>query len=599
MKMGVRGKVLLPFVLLTLPIAAGSGWYLVEISQQQTTEAGLQAAMGLASQIRELRGYYTKRVVANAKANDMAISHDYGERDDAIPLPATMVLELTSILNEKEGYTIRLFSDYPFPWRTEGGAHDTFEEDALVALERNPDEPIWRQETLNGQEVIRYASADLMVAQGCVDCHNSHPQTPKNDWKLGDVRGVLEVIMPIDEAMVEAEDQAVRIGLGIGTALFFTLIVAGTLASKFLRPLGLLSAQARSIADGDLHQEAVVPESNDEVGQLGATFNEMLANLRKQMAEGEQLRKRLEAQAAQDKAHSAQAEAQRQRVLKVAEQVLVASGGVAGSAEQLAHTAQSLSESSDGQQQTVVDVASAVEELAASAEGEAHSVEELVRLISENSAALGRLASSITGVTQNSERMSQTVAGNSAAIEELAASIQSQADNAQEANRSAQEASQMAQESGEVVGQAIQAIERIAQRVRSSRATIQELGKSSEEISSIVAVINDIADQTNLLALNAAIEAARAGEQGRGFMVVADEVRKLAERTSQATQEIDEKIGRIQSDTHQAVGSMEEGMGEVEEGTELAAQSGEALSKIRTGVEGVNRLMGQLTTASR
>ena len=107
---------------------------------------------------------------------------------------------------------------------------------------------------------------------------------------------------------------------------------------------------------------------------------------------------------------------------------------------------------------------------------------------------------------------------------------------------------------------------------------IQNLGKRSEEIGSIVEVIDEIADQTNLLALNAAIEAARAGDAGRGFAVVAEEIRKLAERSMEATKEIANVIKQVQSETETAIKATEETYREGKGGIVLAGQSRDAFT---------------------
>jgi methyl-accepting chemotaxis protein len=142
-----------------------------------------------------------------------------------------------------------------------------------------------------------------------------------------------------------------------------------------------------------------------------------------------------------------------------------------------------------------------------------------------------------------------------------------------------------------VVAEAITGMGEIERTVARASADIFQLGKQSDEIGAIVAVIRGIAEQTNLLALNAAIEAARAGEQGRGFAVVADEVRKLAEKTGRATEEIGTMIGNIQAQVKQTVVSMEENRNHVQGGVERARKAGASLAEILASVQDISAMM--------
>jgi methyl-accepting chemotaxis protein len=140
---------------------------------------------------------------------------------------------------------------------------------------------------------------------------------------------------------------------------------------------------------------------------------------------------------------------------------------------------------------------------------------------------------------------------------------------------------------------------KISEAVQSSSAIIEDLGRQSDQITSIVKTIREIADQTNLLALNAAIEAARAGEQGRGFAVVADEVRKLAERTSRSTTEIASMVEKIQKGTRDAVGSMDAGVKQAGKGVDLAGQAGTSITEIREGALRVMQVVNNISDSIR
>ncbi len=240
--------------------------------------------------------------------------------------------------------------------------------------------------------------------------------------------------------------------------------------------------------------------------------------------------------------------------------------------------------------------------LATSVNAMADSMSDIVGKIANSAITLGssstQLTTSSANMNEGVNRQSAQTAQVATAMEEMNAAVIEVARNSHSATEAARSARDIAARGGDVVGQAINAMKEVAESTEITGTTIKNLGKSSEEIGTIVSVINDIADQTNLLALNAAIEAARAGEQGRGFAVVADEVRKLAERTTKATKEISEMINTIQDETSRAVEAMEEGTHKVENGMNLANEAGDALSKIVTGVEDVNDMISQIATAA-
>ncbi|MEO7252387.1 MAG: methyl-accepting chemotaxis protein [Arenimonas sp.] len=202
-------------------------------------------------------------------------------------------------------------------------------------------------------------------------------------------------------------------------------------------------------------------------------------------------------------------------------------------------------------------------------------------------------------LAEAAEHQAQQITSASAQIKDVASSIDMVSRNSAESADVAHRSVQIAAKGAEVVRQTIQGMDNIRDQIQETSKRIKRLGESSQEIGSIVELINDIAEQTNILALNAAIQAASAGEAGRGFAVVADEVQRLAERASNATKRIETLVQTIQSDTNEAVSSMEQTTAEVVAGARLAEDAGLALGEIEKVSNDLADLIQNISTAAR
>jgi twitching motility protein PilJ len=202
-------------------------------------------------------------------------------------------------------------------------------------------------------------------------------------------------------------------------------------------------------------------------------------------------------------------------------------------------------------------------------------------------------------LAEAAEHQAQEINSASDRINEIAASINQVSKNSAESAEVAQRSVRIATNGAGVVRQTIAGMDSIRDQIQETSKRIKRLGESSQEIGSIVELINDISEQTNILALNAAIQAASAGEAGRGFAVVADEVQRLAERSSNATKRIESLVQTIQADTNEAVSSMEQTTSEVVAGARLAEDAGTALGEIESVSTNLADLIQGISSAAQ
>ena len=191
-----------PIVVASTALILLAIFYLPSLSLNNQKEKITRESKEIVHHLKTFRSYYNEFVVSKVKnLPDIKVDYNHEYSSNTIPLPATTIHNISEKLSQNENVKVNFFSDYPFPNRA-NRVLDEFQKNSIKFLRENPNEIFIKQDIVDNKEVIRVALSDTMGSNNCVACHNGRADSPKKDWKLGDVGGVLEVVMPIHEEFV-------------------------------------------------------------------------------------------------------------------------------------------------------------------------------------------------------------------------------------------------------------------------------------------------------------------------------------------------------------------------------------------------------------
>ena len=361
-------------------------------------------------------------------------------------------------------------------------------------------------------------------------------------------------------------------------ATLVALVLGGFVAFRTARsitnPLAELMKVARQIGESGHLDHKIDIQRNDEIGDLGRTFDAMVTYLKEMAAvsdaiAGGNLAVEVKARSKNDMLGNAFA--------KMTEGLRGLVRNVRDASSQVASASTQVAGASDESAKISLQTSSAIDEV---------------------TSTMHEMSVNVQNMVKSTQVQASSVSETSASIDQMVASIQRVADTAKVlldiSNRSREEV-----HSGiTTMEKATEGLNKINTTIGSSGEIIGVLGQRADDIGKIIEVIDDLAEQTNLLALNAAIEAARAGEHGLGFAVVADEVRKLAEKSAQSTKEISELIQSIQKEARRAVENMEQSTSIVDQGLQLGSDLNTALRKISNVVTEVYKFAQEIGAAT-
>jgi methyl-accepting chemotaxis protein len=381
---------------------------------------------------------------------------------------------------------------------------------------------------------------------------------PIANWKL---------IVSVDEGAILAPLAGLR-ARAIGTtvlAIALMSALAGLLTYRALRPLREMTAWAKRASEGqgDLTQRLTI-HRQDELGEFAGYFNRFMDRLQEMV---QQVR---------------QASIQ---IVAISRQVQQA---ITESSEEVRRQASETQRSSQNFVSELRQNVAAVAEFQKVVEAFARQSEETAQLVQQSAQVITELQRVVSEVSQGAEQTAHTASDGLESVRQMGQGIQRAANQLNIASEQTQQVALAAEAGAQTLAQATDAVRRIADDVQQVGQELEALAAMSNSISEIVRTIEEIARQTNLLALNAAIEAARAGEAGRGFAVVAEEVRRLAERSANATRDIQRIIQQVLERTQSSLTALETTTQSVSAGVQQAESVRERLQQVLDAIRHID-----------
>jgi len=534
-KSNLKVKILFPIIISTMIIILALSIVLLKTEKSVLVESGTQMADLVTKQASEMRKIYAGQIMPKIYENGGYDHENWQERKGAVPAAATLVNMVGhNLSNAMPGVTLRLYSEYPFKNRTL--QLDEFEKKSLIALEKDTTKPYYEIIEKGDETYIKYAISDVM-AQGCVNCHNSHPLTNKNDWKVGDFRGAVSATIPLSNLENELFSSFLSLNFIIILLLILLIIFTLFVVNKVSKNISLFQQSLVNFFSYLNREKAELEiteiHSNDEIGEMAQLINKNILqtkanNLDDTRVIGEII---LTTDKIEQGMYSCRINSHTKNpmietlAITINKMLNVLNKDINNLKNTLNQYA-----NDDFRSKVPIDsklkadmlsVMQSVNTLGNSLSNNAKSNLTNGKHLESNSSTM---KNSVNNLADKSNQQAASLEQTAAAIEEITSITRNNANNAVHMS-----------ELGSKVKKEVSKGMELAKNTSSS---MDEINTEVSAINDAITVIDQIAFQTNILSLNAAVEAATAGEAGKGFAVVAQEVRNLASRSAEAANEI-------------------------------------------------------------